>query len=249
VYFKRHHDDEIVDDVRIVCVPRYKTSGLSGDEWRVSYRMTLSRKGTKLYERYYNSLSDAISHLPWVRRTMFEEPAEGVPEDAWPQRIERDRITCHQPGCAEFATVVYRLKAEYASDGEGPLPEAGIEHRVAFCARHSTRGNCGREDSDANYELVSGSAMPVPASDVRANIFGGEVDLTDDDDDDDVSIETFSKLTKAEKVEFLYERYGIPKGQARSKNAAGLIEIYEDCARDAERHAVIARPASKPPGT
>ena len=33
-HFERHPDDEWYDEVRIVTVPRYKTSGLSGDEWR-----------------------------------------------------------------------------------------------------------------------------------------------------------------------------------------------------------------------
>jgi len=44
--FKRHHDDEWFDEIRLVgaarpcfrlvTIPRYKTSGMSGDEWRVS---------------------------------------------------------------------------------------------------------------------------------------------------------------------------------------------------------------------
>jgi hypothetical protein len=53
IQLRRHHDDEYVDEVRIVytgaapdvlrisLVPRFKTSGLSGDEWRVSARFDL----------------------------------------------------------------------------------------------------------------------------------------------------------------------------------------------------------------
>ena len=41
---RSHHDDEWYDEVRITTVPRYKTSSLSGDEWRTSARIQILRK-------------------------------------------------------------------------------------------------------------------------------------------------------------------------------------------------------------
>lgn len=156
VFDKRHHDDETIDDVSIKCIPRFKTSGMSGDEWRVSYRVVLKRKGATLFDRLYTSLDAAITHLPWVLKVMFEGGMDGFDESAW----ER----CHQVGCSEPATVFYRLKQVFADNGEGPIPST-LGHRTAFCARHSERGDCGREDADDNYEIISGAPIAASPSD------------------------------------------------------------------------------------
>ena len=170
VTYKRHHDDEIADSVSIECVPRFKTSGLSGDEWRVSYRVQIRRKGTVLFDRCYTSLDAAVTHLPWILKTMFEGGCDGFNEGAWSRRIEADNSTCHQVGCAEPATVVYRLKQRFAENGDGPLPPSSVEYRAAFCARHSERGDCGREDADDNYDLISGVPHEARAEDERPSL-------------------------------------------------------------------------------
>ncbi len=74
----RHRDDEYWDEVTIHAplhegrsaglgvhvIPRYKTSGLSGDEWRISARITLSnRKGT-FFERDFGKMSWAMNYAP-----------------------------------------------------------------------------------------------------------------------------------------------------------------------------------------
>jgi len=151
----RHHDDEIVDEISIGCVPRYKMSGLSGDEWRVSYRVTIKRKGTTLFERDYTSMRAAVTHLPWVMATMHEGDLDGFSEEAWRARTEKDRDTCAQPGCGASMAVRYRLKHLFSKEGEGPLPEPGLTFVTGFCEEHSERGDCGREDSDANYERLA----------------------------------------------------------------------------------------------
>lgn len=151
---RRHHDDEIVDHVEIECVPRYKESHLSGDEWRVGYRVKLRRKGTVLYSRSYGRMSDAAAHLPWLLRVFLEElPDEH--EEKWLQRIKDDRTTCAQVGCAEPATVFYMFNRLYAKNGEGPLPgNSWADSVTQFCDRHKTRGDCGLEDADRNYETL-----------------------------------------------------------------------------------------------
>lgn len=152
-HYKRHSRDEYVDEVRMEIVPRYKTSGLSGDEWRTSARTVLYRKGAEVKSRTYQSIEDAAAHLPWLLKTWGEE-ANDEEHAAMQRRIDRDRITCHQPGCAEPSVVTYSLKTEYSREGYERLvnPERPIYR--AFCKKHSTRGDCGLEDADVNYTLV-----------------------------------------------------------------------------------------------
>jgi len=62
--YKRHEDDDWIDEIKIVTVPRYKTSGMSGDEWRFSARVQLWRKGHLMFERSFSKLHYAIDFLP-----------------------------------------------------------------------------------------------------------------------------------------------------------------------------------------
>jgi hypothetical protein len=134
-------------------VPRYKTSGLSGDEWRRSALIELKRKGMVIYEQGFGTLAAATAFLPGV----FIPARENLPFEVIEQ--ERARPLCMQPGCAEPAVTVYRLKATFDRDGRSFQTASGGEYR-RFCQRHARRGDCGLEDSDANYEVVSG---PGPA--------------------------------------------------------------------------------------
>lgn len=179
-WHRRHHDDEIIDTVHIEVVPRYKTSGLSGDEWRFSYLLTMSRKGTVLFERQYTSLDAAIAHLQWAHKTLFEG-TDGFVKDAWTARIAADDTTCANPGCPSAATVFYRFKEIFAKNGEGPLPDKShMKYRTGFCQRHSTRGDCGREDADSNYTLIEGEVDRPMAKDEAPAIFGGFIKLDDE---------------------------------------------------------------------
>ena len=154
-YYERHRDDEIIDEITFKTVPRYKTSGLSGDEWRVSTAVELKRKGEVMATGTYHSIKDAAAHLPWFLRTWIETLSEEG-SDRWSKRIKADESTCHQPGCAEPATVFYSLKKQFSREGyEKDLTGYHCEVRRAFCDRHKTRGDCGLEDSDTNYEKVS----------------------------------------------------------------------------------------------
>lgn len=150
-HIERHRDDEIFDDVRIQVVPRYKTSGLSGDEWRVSAVVELKRKGTVIYSRGYHTVQDAASHLPWLLRTVLELGDKEIPE--WIKQIKRDEALCCQPGCANAATTFLRLKKMFSREGYEHTPAYGVPVR-GFCEKHKQRGDCGLEDNDDNYEAV-----------------------------------------------------------------------------------------------
>ena len=65
---------------------------------------------------------------------------------------------CFQPGCAELATSEYELIEQFGRQGERLHPEEAGYHAVRrrFCQKHLRRGDCGREDADRNYRIVSG---------------------------------------------------------------------------------------------
>jgi hypothetical protein len=146
--YKRHPDDEWWDEIRITTVPRYKTSGLSGDEWRVSARIEIFRKGVLLKERHFSKIQYAVATLPAMLLEMSDEGSTN--------HEDFDRL-CFQPGCKEEGVVELRLKDEYypCYGDKMPKREWAEDGRRRFCEKHSRRGDCGLEDSDANYELVS----------------------------------------------------------------------------------------------
>lgn len=158
VHHKAHADDEGVDRIEIVATPRYKTSGLSGNEWRVGAVIRFYRKGELVHKAFRNKMTDAAAHLAYIRDSL--PWTDGV-RALWALDAEE----CHQFGCSEPAETVYRLKQEFSDRGDGPLPDLGVQEvRRAFCTRHARRGDCGREDSDRNYEHVSGPD-PRPRTD------------------------------------------------------------------------------------
>lgn len=173
-HYKAHRDWEGVDEITIRQVPRFKTSRLSGDEWRVHAVVTFKRKGKVVYERPFHRIFEAASFLPWllncelVDNTTHERGLFGHYEDE-----------CAQPGCEAPSVNHYRLKKVYASQGDGPLPYDGEEYR-AFCEAHSVRGDCGMEDNDKNYELVKGTGhKTLNPSKVSPPAFGGIIDASE----------------------------------------------------------------------
>lgn len=146
-HYKPLPEDEGVDRIEITVEPRYKQSGLSGDEWRVGARVSFFKKGRKVGEEWYGSLSTAAHFLPGDMHRLPEISNEAL----WGY----DGSQCMQPSCANPTTVQYRLKQEFSARGEGPLP-GGLECLRAFCDEHRLRGDCGLEDADRNYDEVDG---------------------------------------------------------------------------------------------
>jgi hypothetical protein len=133
-------DAQRFDEVRIVTVPRYKQSGLSGDEWRISGAIQLYRKGKLIHERHVRNVEMGCV---FAAGTLYEAQDDGKGYFAG------DGVHCDQEGCADAATVRYRKKADYCREAHKTEPfEPSYRH---FCDRHKTRGDCGFDDSDANY--------------------------------------------------------------------------------------------------
>jgi len=172
--FPRLEDDEVVDEVRLVKRYRYKTSELSGDEWRTSVVVVLLRKGEVVYEgRAYRDFSAAISMLGAAWIEIFEQHINCA------ELEKRDRGKCMQPGCAEEASSDYRLKQRWCSRC-GQAEETDGEELRRFCRQHLRRGDASLEDADKNYEVVSG---PGPGQATgwepceSEAVFGGVIEL------------------------------------------------------------------------
>src|SRR5262245_2008064 len=127
-------DAQGFDEVRIVTVPRYKESELSGDEWRISATIQLLRKGKVIVERGCGTVEAACT---LVGGFYMEAQDNGLGHFAG------DGIHCDQEGCADAATVRYQLKANYCRSGHRSEPSSP-EFRH-FCERHKTRGDCSLE--------------------------------------------------------------------------------------------------------
>ena len=139
-------DAQAFDEIRIVTVPRYKMSGMSGDEWRISARVEFYRKGRKVYEDTGGRNIEMAAHLLSHTYLMAVDNANGY--------FAGDGLTCDQEGCSQVATVTYRRKFQYCREGHKTDVPAMSALRY-FCDEHKTRGDCGLDDADANYEPVT----------------------------------------------------------------------------------------------
>ncbi len=152
-----HPDDSFFDDCRIRTVERYKTSGLSGDGWRFSYAVELCRKGAVVARTVVGSLHYAAALLAGAVQLSLVE-LEG--DDRWEvlpfQQVPGAGVCC-QPGCADAATNVYSLKKEWSKDCRfSTEPDPAYAPVREFCDAHRRRGDCGLDDADDNYVVVSG---------------------------------------------------------------------------------------------
>ena len=155
---KYHPDFECVDEVRIRTVPRWKDSHLSGSEWRISAHVEMYCKGVLVHESDWRNVETACLALggEWCKAS----------DNGLPFMEFRDK--CMQPGCVEVATRTFVLKNEFSRQGER-LDQSEVfgQHQRRFCDRHSHRGDCGMEDSDANYIELPPTAPPAQGEESR----------------------------------------------------------------------------------
>jgi len=207
--FERHEDDRGFDEIRLVgaggfmlrlsITERYKTSGMSGDEWRFSYVWAAGVEGAwvdfdggysrmdpacaalypglytshqewhavsvlsadfyshgeKLYEATYDGdarpLLTMAGHLPWTYIVAGESGACRV-----------SKTLCAQPGCADPWTSLFGLRARYSrmgvkSSATTEYPKSIRQDVRGFCGKHLRRGDCGLDDADSNYFVISGA--------------------------------------------------------------------------------------------
>lgn len=133
-------DAQPIDEIRITTVPRYKESGLSGDEWRISAKAIFIRKGMVISEKSYSNIEYAVRLLD--RDLIHISEGNGG-------YYGGEGNLCDQEGCSSEVTVKYQMKKEYCRQGHGT--ELSSPQVRFFCDKHKTRGDCGLDDADRNY--------------------------------------------------------------------------------------------------
>lgn len=137
-------DAQAFDEVRIKTVPRYKESELSGDEWRISANVEFLRKGEVIHTENFSDIERACG-FAYAEYQKVIDSAKGY--------FVGIGDFCDQEGCSSKATVTLKLKKVFCSHGlESDLTTPQFR---MFCEKHSTRGDCGLDDADANYTTVS----------------------------------------------------------------------------------------------
>lgn len=139
-------DAQAFDEIRIVTVPRFKESEMSGNEWRISASIQFYRKGKLIVE---SGCSD-IEHAAYLVGARYMEAV-----DHGNGYFAGEGDICDQEGCSNKATVALRLKKDYSRDNPQTWNKEYDEvvYRC-FCDKHKHRGDQSFDDSDANYEKM-----------------------------------------------------------------------------------------------
>jgi len=137
-------DAQAFDRIVIETVPRWKDSELSGSEWRISASTKFYRKGKLVHEEGSSDVSFG-AYLVGARLIQACDNALGY--------FGGIDDLCDQEGCSEKATIKAVKKFDWCR--EGHKSETPSNAYRLFCAKHSTRGDCGLDDNDSNYEKVS----------------------------------------------------------------------------------------------
>lgn len=171
LWHRRTRDWVAFDHIELKVVPRYKTSGLSGDEWRTSVVLRFYFKGLQVHERSFSTMDAALLMLgrEWIEQ---QEPISTAV-------IDREDKLCDQPSCCNKWVAKYRLKRLTDTNGHwlDMKDQYGAYYRK-FCAVHLRRGDCSREDSDGNYVVIDGPG-PGASTNVQSSP-SGLVVLNDD---------------------------------------------------------------------
>jgi hypothetical protein len=134
-------DAQAFDRIIIDTVPRWKDSEMSGSEWRISASIKFYRKGILVHESFASDVQHA-SYLVGARYIEACDNALGY--------FAGEGVLCDQEGCSETATIKLKKKFDYCREGHRSI-EPSNAYRM-FCEKHKTRGNCGLDDADINYE-------------------------------------------------------------------------------------------------
>lgn len=142
-------DAQPFDEIRITTIPRYKTSGMSGDEWRISAKVQLLRKGRIVHEDIgLSNIKAAIDFLPSIFHRACDS-AKGY--------FAGEVGFCDQEGCRKPPTIFYQMKHSYCQEGHRTECSKSLDGHTPirkFCDEHKERGDCGLDDADSNYEKI-----------------------------------------------------------------------------------------------
>lgn len=168
-YHRRLPEWEAFDEISLRIIPRYKTSGLSGDEWRQHVEIEFFHKGQIVYSAGTSTMEAAILMLG----AHFVKQQEPIPDRV----IEIENGTCDQPSCKASAVGRYLVKRLTAANGEWlDMNDQRLQYYRKFCKVHARRGDCSREDCDENYEPMDGLS-PSDSTNIHESpsVLGGVV--------------------------------------------------------------------------
>lgn len=140
-------DAQPFDRIELVTIPRWKTSGLSGDEWRISVEARFYRNGKLVHQ------TSCGSNMDYAVQLLNFEYLRACDNGLGFYAGEGDY--CDQEGCSEEAIVIYRKKFDYCREGHKTEISVGPKIRK-FCGEHRERGDCGLDDANRNYEIEKG---------------------------------------------------------------------------------------------
>ena len=125
-------------------IPRFKQSGLSGDEWRIHAEAQFFRKGKLIFSEGCRDVKTACGlAFGWYVRAC--DDGKGY--------FAGDGLTCDQEGCHEPAVVRYERHFDYCTAGhQTPVPDTSKYRH--FCEKHRGRGDAAFDDADSNYQAV-----------------------------------------------------------------------------------------------
>lgn len=151
LWHKRLSDFEVYDRIEFKVIPRYKTSGLSGDEWRQHVEVTFFFKGKEVKSFGCRDMQIALA-LAGGRVITWSD--EGIADEIL--AMEKAGL-CDQPSCEKPSVGRLRIKEEFGDRGEKLEQKEGPSgYYRQFCKTHIRRGDCSREDSDDNYIPLDG---------------------------------------------------------------------------------------------
>lgn len=139
-------DAQGFDEIRIVTVPRFKQSGLSGDEWRISASTQFMRNGVVVHETGARNVETAAHLLSYHLFEAYDE-AKGY--------FAGEGDICDQEGCANKAIVTLeKIKEGCGKCGNIQAPKYSRPFRK-FCDVHKHRGDSDLDDNDASYKEIT----------------------------------------------------------------------------------------------
>jgi hypothetical protein len=174
MYHRSLPEYETYDEIRMKVIPRYKTSGLSGDEWRTSIKIEFCFKGQVVKTTSASTMKTAILMLGYESIEMFDDKTAKI-------HAELEKECCDQPGCSNKAVARFKLKKLTADNGEYlDMNDQYGEYYRKFCSKHLQRGDCGREDADDNY-IPLDDKTPEDTTNTKTSPseFGGVIIQTD----------------------------------------------------------------------
>jgi len=189
LHHKRLPDWETFDRITFEVVPRYKTSGLSGDEWRQHVEITFWHKGEAIVTAGARDMQSALL----LAGAKYLENQGPIPNEV----IKLDETLCDQPSCVRTAEGRFRIKEEFSERGFKLHADESRYHDSyrQFCKKHVRRGDCSREDSDDNYEALD-AATPGDSTNVEESPAGVAAVSVDSPDDIAAAVASLAREVK-----------------------------------------------------